>query len=78
NPVPVATNRVKFKVEGAGSFEATANGDPTCLLPFQNPEMDLFSGAATAIVRTADHPGTLTLKVTSPGLKSATSTIRVE
>ncbi len=78
NPVPVATNRVKFKVEGAGEFEATANGDPTCLLPFQNPEMDLFSGAATAIVRTADHPGTLTLKVTSPGLKSATSTIRVE
>ena len=77
NPVPTDTRRVKFAVEGAGSFEATANGDPTCLLPFQNPEMDLFSGLATAIVRSADAPGTVTLTATAPGLKKATITIPV-
>ena len=78
NLVPTDTRRVKFSVTGDGSFEATANGDPTCLLPFQNPEMDLFSGAATAIVRSGKTPGSLTLKATAKGLKPATITIPVE
>lgn len=78
NPVPDADNLVKFEVTGAGTFEATANGDPTCLLPFQNPEMKLFSGAATAIARTAKTPGELTIKATAKGLKPATYTVKVK
>lgn len=78
NPVPDADNMVKFEVTGAGAFEATANGDPTCLLPFQNPEMKLFSGAATAIARSAKSPGTLTIKATAKGLKPATTTVEVK
>ena len=78
NLVPTDSRRVKFSVTGQGSFEATANGDPTCLLPFQNPEMDLFSGSATAIVRSGKTPGQLTLKATAKGLKAATITIPVE
>lgn len=77
NIVPGDHRRAKFSTTGAGSFEATANGDPTSLLPFHNPEMDLFSGAATAIVRGADQPGTLTFKATAPGVKSATIDIEV-
>jgi beta-galactosidase len=75
NIVPTATCPVSFKVSGAGSFEATANGDPTCLLPFQEPYMPLFSGAATAIVRTAKNPGKLTLQASAPGIKKASITI---
>lgn len=78
NLVPDANNMVKFTVTGAGSYEAGANGDPTCLLPFQNPEMKLFSGAATAIARSAKTPGTLTIKATAKGLKPATATVTVE
>lgn len=78
NPVPDADNMVKFEVTGAGTFEATANGDPTCLLPFQNPEMKLFSGAATAIARTAKTPGDLTIKASGKGLKPATYTVKVK
>ena len=78
NPVPDADNMVKFEVTGAGAFEATANGDPTCLLPFQKPEMKLFSGAATAIARSAKAPGTLTIKATAKGLKPATATGEVK
>lgn len=78
NPVPTAEPLVKFEVEGAGTFEATANGDPTCLLPFQNPEMKLFSGAATAITRSAKTPGKQTLKASAKGLKTATCTIDVK
>lgn len=78
NPVPDADNMVKFEVTGAGAFEATANGDPTCLLPFQKPEMKLFSGAATAIARSAKAPGTLTIKATAKGLRPATATVEVK
>ncbi len=78
NIVPTDSRRVKFNVKGAGSFEATANGDPTCILPFQNPEMDLFSGAATATVRRASTPGTLTFTATAPGLKPAIVTLPVK
>ena len=77
NPVPDADNLVKFTVTGAGTYEAGANGDATCLLPFQNPEMKLFSGAATAIARSAKTPGTLTIKATAKGLKPATATVEV-
>ena len=78
NPVPVADNMVRFKVEGAGTFEASANGDPTCVLPFQAPQMRLFSGAATAILRSGPEAGELRLTATSPGLKPATATIPVK
>lgn len=78
NIVPDDTRRVKFSVSGAGTFEATANGDPTSLLPFQNPEMNLFSGAATAIVRSSDKQGVLTFKASAPGVKPVTITIQVQ
>ena len=77
NIVPTDSRRVKFNVSGAGEFEATANGDPTCLLPVHNPDMDLFSGAATAIVRSHSKPGTLTVKASAKGVKPATMQIRV-
>lgn len=78
NFVPVDERMVRFTVDGAGTFEAAANGDPTCLLPFQNPEMKLFSGAATAIVRSADTPGSLRLKASAKGLKPAVTEIHVK
>ena len=71
NPVPTDERMVQFEVSGAGTFEATANGDPTCLLPFQQPQMQLFSGAATAIIRTATQPGTIVLRATAKGVKAA-------
>lgn len=78
NSVPTADNMVEFTVEGAGTFEATANGDPTCVLSFQEPRMQLFSGAATAIARTADSPGTLRLTAKTRGLKPASATVDVK
>lgn len=78
NIVPTDDRMVTFKVDGAGTFEATANGDPTCLLPFHKPEMKLFSGAATAIARSAKKPGILKMTVKSPGVKSATLEIPIK
>lgn len=76
-PVPTDSRKVKFTVDGAGTFEATANGDPTCLMPFQKPEMALFNGAATAIARAGRTPGTLRLRATAPGVKAAELTVPV-
>ena len=78
NIVPVDTRAVKFSVRGAGKFRATANGDPTSLRPFQNPEMDLFAGAATAIVQSGDKPGPVTLEARAKGVKPARITLQVK
>ncbi|MDE6331521.1 MAG: DUF4982 domain-containing protein [Muribaculaceae bacterium] len=77
NPVPDDERTVRFEVSGAGSFEATANGDPTCVMPFQKPEMKLFSGAATAIARSARQPGVLKFRVSAPGLRTAEASLPV-
>ncbi|MBD5358074.1 MAG: glycoside hydrolase family 2 protein [Bacteroides sp.] len=78
NIVPTDERAVKFSAKGAGKFRATANGDPTSLRLFHIPEMDLFSGAATAIVQASDTPGNMTFTATAKGVKSATITIPVK
>ncbi len=77
NIVPTDERAVKFSTKGAGKFRATANGDPTSLRLFHLPEMDLFSGAATAIVQASNTPGAVTFTATAKGVKPATITIPV-
>ncbi len=77
NPCPTATDLVKFSVKGQGKYRAAANGDPTSLDLFHLPQMPLFSGAATAIVQSGTRPGTVTLKASAKGLRSAEITFNV-
>ncbi|MDE6263502.1 MAG: DUF4982 domain-containing protein [Paramuribaculum sp.] len=76
NLVPDAENDIRFTVTGAGSYHASANGNPASLELFQAPHMKAFSGELTTIVRTDTNPGTITLKATAPGLKPATITLK--
>ena len=78
NPVPIDSRLVKVKVTGAGSFKAIANGDPTCLEPFQQPQMHLFSGQLTVLVQAASQPGDITVEVTGKGVKKAIMKIKTE
>lgn len=78
NPVPCDSRLVKVKVSGAGSFEAIANGDPTCLEPFQQPQMHLFSGQLTVIVRSAETPGDISIEVSGKGVRKGVVIIRTE
>jgi beta-galactosidase len=78
NIVPTDSRLVQFEVKGQGTFEATANGDATSLMSFQQPKMQLFSGAATAIVRASDTPGTITFRAKASGVKAANLTINVK
>ena len=76
NPVPCDNRLVKVKVSGAGSFKAIANGDPTCLEPFQQPQMHLFSGQLTVLVQSCTEAGDITVEVSGKGVKKAGITIR--
>ena len=78
NPVPVDSRLVKVKVTGAGSFKAISNGDPTCLEPFQQPQMHLFSGQLTVLVQAASQPGDITMEVSGKGVKKAIMKIKTE
>jgi beta-galactosidase len=78
NLVPADNRLVNVKVSGAGSFRAIANGDPTCLESFQQPQMHLFSGQLTVLVQSSTEPGEITVEVSAKGVKKATLTLKTE
>ena len=74
---PMSDALVDFDVSGPGTFRACANGDPTCIEPFQGPSMHAFNGKLTAIVQSSSaEAGKIFLRASSPGLKDETLTIR--
>ena len=76
NPVPTDSRLVKVKVSGAGSFKAIANGDPTCLESFQEPQMHLFSGQLTVLVQSGTEPGDITVEVSGKGVRKGIITLK--
>ena len=78
NPVPADNRLIKVKISGAGSFKAIANGDPTCLEPFHQPQMHLFSGQLTVIVQSGSHPGDIMVEISGKGVKKETCIISVK
>ena len=67
-----------FKVDGAGTYRASANGDATCLDLFHEPQMHFFSGMLTAIVQSAETGGTLNFSVSAKGVKGAEMQLEVK
>ena len=75
NLCPSASREVTFEVSGNGRWVAAANGDPTCIVPFQSTTMPAFSGELTAIVAPDGTTGSLTLTASAPGLQPAAITL---
>lgn len=78
NPVPNDNRLVKVKVSGAGSFKAIANGDPTCLESFHQPQMHLFSGQLTVIVQSGTEDGIIDIEVSGQGVKKSSIQLKVK
>ncbi len=78
NLIPDAAHLVKFKVKGAGHFRAAANGDPSNLDLFQEPQHHAFAGQLTAIVESGNQAGAITLEASAKGLKKAVITLNAE
>ena len=69
NEVPTAEPLITSSVSGPGMIAATDNGDPTCLIPFHEPERPAFNGLYLAIVKAGKgSEGKLRLRVEADGL----------
>ncbi len=75
-PCPLANNEITFSVEGAGTFEATGNGDQRSFVAFNSPVRKLFYGKAQLIARpNTGSGGTITITATADGLKTASTEV---
>jgi beta-galactosidase len=77
-PCPTATNQLKFKVTGNGSFRAACNGDATSLELFHKPTMKLFSGKLVVLVQSSNNAGTINIVVSGDGLKTGKVALKSE
>jgi beta-galactosidase len=73
--VPGADNALHFTVAG-GSLAGLDNGREESAENYKASSREAFNGKALAIVRSGRAPGPITVTVTSPGLRPATTVIR--
>ncbi|MGH7939494.1 MAG: beta-galactosidase GalA [Limisphaerales bacterium] len=76
--VPTASNRVTFKVTGAGQLIGLGNGDPASHEPDKGTQRSAFNGLCLAILQSGRKPGEISIEADSPGLKSAIATLETE
>ncbi len=69
---------VKFSVDGAGSYRASANGNPASLDLFHLPQMHLFNGKLVAIVESGETPGIITFEANAKGLSKSSIKIQTK
>ena len=65
-------------VSGPASLAGLGSAHPAPPGPYTDAHDVTWQGRAMAIVRAAGETGTVTLTVTSPGLRSASATLSVE
>ncbi|CEN34322.1 DUF4982 domain-containing protein [Capnocytophaga cynodegmi] len=78
NLCPNVNDLVTFKVSGAGTYRAAANGDATSTDQFHLPKMYLFNGKLVAIVQSSEKAGEITLEAKSKGLKTAVIKVKTQ
>ncbi|MFO1478383.1 MAG: beta-galactosidase, partial [Verrucomicrobiota bacterium] len=76
--VPVAGNRIHFKIEGAGKIIGVGNGDPSSHEADKAAERSVFNGLAQVIVQSTGKTGNIALTATAEGLKPATASLRTD
>ncbi|MFJ1474433.1 DUF4982 domain-containing protein [Capnocytophaga cynodegmi] len=78
NLCPNVNDLVTFKVSGAGTYRAAANGDATSTDQFHLPKMHLFNGKLVAIVQSSEKAGEITFEAKSKGLKSSVIKVKTQ
>lgn len=78
NLCPADSRLVSFKVKGAASYRAAANGDATCLDLFHLPRMHAFSGMLTVIIQAGEKEGTAEIQASAKGVKIGKITLSVK
>jgi beta-galactosidase len=73
-----ATNRVSFQLSGNARILGVGNGNPSDHDPDRATQRNAFHGHCMVLIQAGATRGTLQLTATSPGLKPANITLRVE
>jgi beta-galactosidase len=76
--MPIADNRLQFTLQGAGIIEATGSADLKDSEAYSGTSRKVWKGRAMAVVRSTSKKGKITLKVSSPGLSSASVVLTAE
>ena len=76
--VPTGTNSVSFSVIGAGQLIGVGNGDPACHEPDKASQRSAFNGLCMAIVQSSRAGGEIKIQASSPGLKPAIVSLKVQ
>lgn len=69
-PVKDVDALLKFSVEGPAEIVGVINGDMSSMESFTGDSRSLYNGEACVILRSDNHPGEVTLSVTSPEFKT--------
>ena len=73
---PNATNRLHFKIEGAGEIVGVANADLKDTDPYVANTRKAWKGRALVVIKSTNSPGDIKLTVTAAGLTDATLNIK--
>ena len=76
NLVPYADDLIKFSITGNGIIAGTDNGYQADTVSLKSQERKCWKGLSLAIIQSTEKKGNITLTATSPGISSATITIR--
>jgi len=76
NLIPYADNLIKFSITGNGTIAGTDNGYQADTVSLKSHERKCWKGLSLAIIQSTEKKGNITLTATSPGISSATITIR--
>jgi beta-galactosidase len=74
--VPTADNEIKFSITGNGAFAGSDNGYQADTISLKSPKRKCWMGMALAIIQSTEKKGNITLTAISPGISSASVTIR--
>jgi len=69
---------INFDIEGEGKIAAVGNANPTSRESFQMPQRKTFRGRCVAVLKSTMQAGSITLKVSSEGLKGNSIIITTE
>lgn len=76
--VPMAGNPISFSVQGPAKVVGVGNGDPSSHEPDKASQRNAFNGYCMALVGAATAKGEVRVTASSPGLRSATLTLKVK
>ncbi|MBS1564618.1 MAG: DUF4982 domain-containing protein, partial [Bacteroidetes bacterium] len=76
NPVPDASNPVRFRINGEGIIAGVDNGLQTDLTAFRADSKRAFNGLALVVIQSKTKPGPITLSAMGEGLQSSSVVIQ--